>query len=152
MKSALRKFLSSKDPASSKRLVTLVISAHFIIASFVILFFAFYVIIVEPRGVVKPEILQLLQNVMEYDFYIILAGLGFITGENLGSILLEKAKVVAAGSILTPQPTVNKVDNSDTVNIEANKDKNEGDPAHEVDMKKMKKNLVDTLKKKEIIG
>lgn len=149
----IRRILSAGDPTSSKRLVTLVIAAHFIIASFVILFFAFYVIVVEPKGMVKPEILQLLQNVMEYDFYIILAGLGFITGENLGQVLLEKAKVAAAGSILTPQPTVTTVDNSDTVNIESSKDQ-EGDPAHEIkqELKDIKKNLVGSLKKKEIIG
>lgn len=34
----------------------------------------------------------MLKQIMEYDFYIILSGLGFITVENMGLILLEKAK------------------------------------------------------------
>lgn len=88
-----QKILSSKDATSSKRLVTLIISLHFIIASFAILFIAFYVIFYLPKGKVEPELLGLLKEVLGYDFYIILSGLGFITADNLGQILLEKAKI-----------------------------------------------------------
>ena len=90
-----QKILSSKDATSSKRLVTLIISLHFIIASFAILFIAFYVIFYLPKGKVEPELLALLKEVLEYDFYIILSGLGFITADNLGQILIEKAKLTS---------------------------------------------------------
>lgn len=84
--------LSSNDTTSSKRLVTLIISLHFIIASFAILFIAFYVIFYLPKGQVNPDLLLMLKQVLEYDFYIILSGLGFITADNMGQIMLEKAK------------------------------------------------------------
>ncbi len=62
--------ISSKDTNSSKRLITLIIALHFIIASFVILFFAFYLIVYTPKGAVNIDLLNLLKNVLEYDFYI----------------------------------------------------------------------------------
>lgn len=87
-----KQVLSSNEPTSSKRLITLIISAHFIIASFVILFIAFYVIFYLPRGRVEISLLEMLKQVLEYDFYIILSGLGFITADNLGQMMIEKAK------------------------------------------------------------
>lgn len=87
-----RSILSSKETTSSKRLVTMIISGHFIIASFAILFIAFYVIFYLPKGKVEPELLSMLKQVLEYDFYIILSGLGFITADNMGQIMLERAK------------------------------------------------------------
>lgn len=84
--------LSSTDDASSKRLVTLIIALHFIIASFVILFIAFYVIFYTTKGKVDKDLLDLLKFVLECDFYIILSGLGFITADMFGKILIEKAK------------------------------------------------------------
>jgi len=84
--------ISSDNPASSKRLVTLLISVHFIIASFVILFIAFFVIFYTTKGKVDTALLAMLENVLEYDFYIILSGLGFITAENVSQIIIEKAK------------------------------------------------------------
>jgi hypothetical protein len=89
------KILSSKDPTSSKRLVTLIISAHFIIASFTILFIANYVIFYVPKGQIDKELLSLLKEVLEYDFYIILSGLGFITADGLVTVMGEKAKAQA---------------------------------------------------------
>lgn len=84
--------LSSKDTTSSKRLVTLIISLHFILASFAILFIAFYVIFYLPKGRVEVELLNMLKQVLEYDFYIILSGLGFITADNMSQLMLEKSK------------------------------------------------------------
>ena len=86
------KVLNSKDTTSSKRLVTLIISAHFVLASFAILFIAFYVIFYLPKGKVEPELLALLKEVLQYDFYIILSGLGFITVDGATNIMLENAK------------------------------------------------------------
>jgi hypothetical protein len=96
--------LSSRDTTSSKRLVTLIISLHFIIASFAILFIAFYVIFYLPRGMVNADLLTMLKQVLEYDFYIILSGLGFITADNMAQIMLEKSKDKNAlmGALATP--------------------------------------------------
>ncbi len=91
--------ISSTDTHSSKRLITLIIAMHFIVASFVILFFSFYLIVTVPKGTVNIDLINLLKNVLEYDFYIILSGLGFITADNLGQIFIEKAKIAASNII-----------------------------------------------------
>jgi hypothetical protein len=109
------RILSSTDTFSSKRLVTLIISLHFIIASFAILFFAFYVIFYLPKGRVEPDLMELLKGVLEYDFYIILSGLGFISIDNMGQVMIERAKSKASipditqsevnyGQMENPQP------------------------------------------------
>lgn len=92
MKEFWKSIISSDNPASSKRMVTLIISLHFIVASFVILFIAFYVIFYTTKGKVDTALLGMLKDVLEYDFYIILSGLGFITAENVSQIIIEKAK------------------------------------------------------------
>lgn len=97
-----KEILSSSDASSSKRLVTLIISAHFILASFLILFISLYVIFYIPKGAVDEKLIVLLKEVLEYDFYIILSGLGFITTENLAQILIEKYKALAPK---VPEPT-----------------------------------------------
>lgn len=97
-----KQIISSKDTASSKRLITLIISLHFIVASFAILFIAFYVIFYLPKGKVETELLGLLKEVLEYDFYIILSGLGFITVDSMGSMMLERAKA----KFTPPEPKV----------------------------------------------
>jgi hypothetical protein len=88
-----KSILSSKDPTSSKRLVTLVMALHLILASFSILFIAFYVIFYSTKGKVDKDLLGMLKDVLEYDFYIVLAGLGFTSADNIGQMLIEKAKV-----------------------------------------------------------
>ena len=67
--------MSPSSHLSSKRLVTLIISLHFILASFSILFIAFYVIFYTTKGKVDKDLLEMLKDVLEYDFYIILSGI-----------------------------------------------------------------------------
>lgn len=103
-----RSIVASDDTASSKRLVTLIIALHFIIASFATLFIAFYVVFYLPKGRVEVSLLDMLKQIMEYDFFIILSGLGFITAENLFQILLEKTKstnAVVSNIVETVKPT-----------------------------------------------
>ena len=105
--------LSSKDPTSAKRIVTLIMAGHFIITSFLVSFFVFYLIIYTPRGSVNKDLLNLLASIIEQDFYIILAGLGIIGVENVANIMLEKAKATVAGNIAVGSPSTDtiKVDN-----------------------------------------
>lgn len=84
--------LSDKGDVSSKRLVTLLIAGHFILASFVTLFFTFYMIIQTPKGRVDINLIGLLKDILAYDFYIILSGLSFIGAENVTSIIISKYK------------------------------------------------------------
>lgn len=84
--------VSSSDPTSSKRVITLILAAIFILAQMAIVFIAFYVIFYTTRGKVDKDLLDTLRAVLEYDFYIILSGLGFITADGLGQILIEKYK------------------------------------------------------------
>lgn len=109
--------LSSDDNRSSKRLVTLIMAAHFIVTSFLVSFFVFYLIIYTPKGSVNKDLVSLLEKILESDFYVILAGLGFITAENLGTIVLEKAKSKAAANVEVGAPTADTI-NVDTVNVE----------------------------------
>lgn len=111
MKKFIKDIISSTDTASSKRLVTLIIAFHFIIASFVTLFFVFYLIVYIPRGTVNKDLLSMLGKILEYDFFIILAGLGFITAEAMGNIAVEKAKAAASS---LPSTIVQQADNVNT--------------------------------------
>jgi len=85
-----KSILNANDTNSSKRLITLIISLHFILASFVILFLVCYVIMYLPKGKVEKDLLVTLGDVLEYDFYIILAGLGFITSEGVVKMFVTK--------------------------------------------------------------
>jgi O-antigen/teichoic acid export membrane protein len=104
-----RQIISSTDTASSKRLVTLIIALHFIVACFAVLFICFYVIFYLPKGRVEPELVGMLKQVLEYDFYIILSGLGFITIDNMGQIMLEKAKAKVAGNVAVGSPSADTI-------------------------------------------
>ena len=87
-----RSIINAEDPTSSKRLITLLVSFHFILASFVILFLVCYVVMYLPKGRVEPTLLDSLGKVLEYDFYIILSGLGFITSEGVVKMFISKNK------------------------------------------------------------
>jgi hypothetical protein len=100
-KSFIKRVLDSKETASSKRFITLVIAFHFVVSSFAILFLVCYVAMALPKGNVDPQLLASLHTILEYDFYIILAGLGIITSEGLISMIVNKA---TGGSISNEEP------------------------------------------------
>ena len=79
------------------------------------LFFVFYLILYTPKGAVNVDLLSFLGKMMEYDFYIVIVGLGFITGEGMVTILAEKAKAVAVSTAQGP-PNI-KTDNIEQVNV-----------------------------------
>ena len=89
-KSFLSRVLDSKETASSKRLITLIIALHFVVASFAILFLVCYISLVLPKGIVDLTLLASLEKILQYDFYIILSGLGIITSEGLVSMIVNK--------------------------------------------------------------
>lgn len=100
-----RRLINENDPASLKRWVLLILSIHFMITSFLVSFFVFYLILFTPKGSVNKDLLDLLRAIFEYDFYIMVVGLGLVTTETLGHILIEKAKI-KAGLEPTPPPEV----------------------------------------------
>lgn len=126
MKKFLRDVLDPTSEASAKRFITIILAAHFVITSFLVSFFVFYLILFTPKGNVNKDLLETLKVIFEYDFYIILAGLGFITADNLGQMMLEKAKTITAGNVSVGAPTADNLnvttagtvntDNIDTVN------------------------------------
>jgi hypothetical protein len=122
-----RRVLSSKDTTSSKRLITLLTAAHFFLASFTVLFIAFYVIFYTTKGKVDTALLEMLKDVLEYDFFIILSGLGFITADNLGQMLLEKAKAKVAGNVAVGSPSADNI-KVDTINVDQTKNKKDEAP------------------------
>ena len=82
--------LSSENTTSSKRVVTLITAACFFAAQFLIIFIAFYVIFYTTKGKVDKDLLEMLKEVLSYDFYIILSGLGCILFANsINCLLLE---------------------------------------------------------------
>jgi len=95
-RTTLKKFfyelLDSENDRSSKRFITLVAMLHFIVGSFLILGLFTFVAIRPTKGDI--EFLKIMNDVLkvilEYDFLIIVGGLGFITAENLGKILVKK--------------------------------------------------------------
>lgn len=105
LKSFFYDVLLSSNPTSSKRLVTLLVTVHFLVSSFLILFLAYYVVFNLPKGRIDPILIELLKEVLEYDFYIILSGLGFIAVENFGTLMIERMKTKMAGLV---QPTDKK--------------------------------------------
>jgi len=109
--SFLKRVLDSKDTASSKRLVTLIIALHFVIASFAILFLVCYIALTIPKGVVDATLLSSLEKILQYDFYIILSGLGFITSEGLVQIILNRG---LPGPV-QPPPQVEPLENQQQV-------------------------------------
>lgn len=109
-----KRLMDGKDPLSIKRFIILIISAHFIIASFVTLFIAFYLVFYVPKGKVDLSLLTLLEHILYDDFMIIAGGLGLIGVENFGQAMIEKAKATA--SAVFSAPTV-KADNVENVTI-----------------------------------
>lgn len=93
-KEFFNEILLSDNPKSSKRFVTLIVTFHFILASFLILFLITYLIFYSPKGMVDINLLGILKDILEYDFYIMLGGLGFITLQGMTSVMIERAKKV----------------------------------------------------------
>lgn len=74
--------------ASMRRFIVIVISFHFILASFLILF-----------GMINSKVdKELLRVILDNDFIIILSGLGLIGASNIAEIMVKR--YVAAGSVL----------------------------------------------------
>lgn len=116
MKEFFKQILDGRNPTSAKRFITLLMAAHLIVTSFLVSFFTFYLILYVPKGSVNMTLISLLQNILDADLYIILAGLGIIGAENIGNILLEKAKAKANATIQTGIPQADNI-NVDTVNV-----------------------------------
>jgi hypothetical protein len=105
-KSFLSRVLDSKETASSKRLITLIIALHFVVASFAILFLVCYICLKIPTGTVNLTLISSLEKILQYDFYIILSGLGIITSEGLLSMLLNKGTSIVKEVLPEQQPPV----------------------------------------------
>lgn len=137
----IKKLLSEKEPASSKRALGLAMSFFLIIASFVLLF--------KRTPVANPI---LVDRILLYDLLIVLMSLFGLAIDTVGKIMLLVSKTQAAAAILTPQPTVTKVDNVEgDVNGTVPTTGNETQVGDEVfesteeDMKKLRKNLTNSL-------
>ncbi len=103
MKEFFNKLLDANNTKSSKRFITLLIAAHFIMASFIVLFFAFYVIVWSVKGSTNKDLLDLLSKVLEYDFWIVLGGLGFVTGEGMVKMIISKVSPLPPPPPETPE-------------------------------------------------
>lgn len=96
-RSFFRKMLDPTDREnSSKRFVTLIVSLHFILASFMILTLFGVIVFMNVKGNIEliTVVSHNLTVILEYDFYIILGGLGFITMEQFAVAIIERAKAI----------------------------------------------------------
>lgn len=91
-KSFWSRILDRNDSTSSKRLVTLVVALHFILSSFTILFLVCYIALVMPRGKIDTVLISSFEKILEYDFYIIISGLAFVTSEGVVEMMVNKNK------------------------------------------------------------
>jgi len=112
-----RNVISSNSPESAKRLVTLLMTGHFILTAFLISFFVFYLVLYTPKGVVNKDLIDLLDKVLDNEIVVILGGLAIIGAENLATAFIEKAKSKAAANIKVGAPTADDI-NIHTVNVE----------------------------------
>lgn len=90
--------IDGNSTASSKRLITLIITGHFIMSAFVILFLVYYVAMYLPKGKVDDSLLAALAGILKYDFYIILTGLGFVTSEDLVRMIMNNPTSAVAAA------------------------------------------------------
>lgn len=89
-KEYLKDVISPSDNTSSRKFITLLISGIFLFAQILITFFCFYLILYKTKGQVDKDLLDTLKDILRYDFYIILSGLGFVTSSDLVRIIVSK--------------------------------------------------------------
>lgn len=134
-----RRLIDDKDPASVKRFLGLSMSAFLIVASFFLLF----VRIPNANG-------NLLDRCLLYAVIIVCISIFGLAVDKVAEILLSVSKTQAAAQILTPAPTVTKVDNvQGDVNGATTTDKKTGDSEvfteDDLQLKTLKKNLTNSL-------
>lgn len=89
-KEYLKDVISPSDNTSSRKFITLLISGIFLLAQILIVGFCFFLILYKTKGQVDKDLLDTLKDILRYDFYIILSGLGFVTSSDLVRIIVSK--------------------------------------------------------------
>jgi hypothetical protein len=112
MKEFFKSILNPESASSVRRFATLMSLGFFCITSLLVVFFVFYLVLFTPKGAVNIDLLGVLKDILEYHFYIILAGSGLITIDALGRMMVERVKAKVQGNIITGFP------NTDTINVE----------------------------------
>lgn len=92
----LRKLIDKNDPASLKGFVALTTTLHFIVSAFVILALVIYAALYIMKGSIDKILVDLLGEILKYDFYIIATAI-------FGNSIDKVALIFAAKS--TPQIT-----------------------------------------------
>ncbi len=116
---------SNQYKEDAKVVVMLVMAAHFIITSFLVSFFAFYLVLYTPKGMVNKELIDLLKGILEQDFWIIISGFGFISTVDFGQAMIQRAVAKASGpadvvvqnaeNVVTPAVTTAATVNTDNI-------------------------------------
>lgn len=90
--------ISDSSQVGVKRFITLIITLHFLFGSFLFLGLFWFLIFHQPKGNIDfiKLLIDTLKVIFEYDFYIILAGFGFISITSFGNMMVEKAKALAS--------------------------------------------------------
>lgn len=101
--------------------VTLIITFHFILGSFLVLALFGFVALRPTKGDLEflKIITDTLKVIFEYDFYIIISGLSFIAVKDVGQAIVAKAQAKAQGpadTIIQDEAT----NNIETANINPN--------------------------------
>ena len=124
VKNLLNSILYDKSNNFFKKLVTLIVTLHFLLASFLILILfpiLFFRVTKGNLDMVKV-ITATFMDILDKDFWIILAGLGFLTTKDFATAMIEKAKAIAGG---LPSNIVNQdggtILNTTTDNLQTDK-------------------------------
>lgn len=93
----MRNIVLSDNPVSAKRFVTLMMAMFLMLASFLLLVVYPVTIFFATKGhVEKIQIITpIFDSILEKAFYIVLAGLGFISTVDVAAILKSKAKDIS---------------------------------------------------------
>jgi len=92
-----QRIVSSQYKEDAKVVVMVVMAAHFILTSFLATFFLFYLALYTAKGSINKDLLDLLGEILKNDFWIIIAGFGFISSVDFGQAMIQRAVAVAKG-------------------------------------------------------
>lgn len=119
--SYFQKLISADSTADAKAFVTLVMAGHFILTSFAVSIFTFFMIVYTPKGSVNKELVDLLKSIMEQDFWIIVSGFGFMGASEFGQAMVQRAVAKAQGPadiIAQPGSAITQTDTVNAKNVE----------------------------------
>lgn len=112
-----QRIVSSQYKEDAKVVVMVVMAMHFIITSFLATFFLFYLALYTAKGSINKDLLDLLGEILKNDFWIIIAGFGFISSVDFGQAMIQRAAAIAKGPANITMENVEAFNTEQVTNI-----------------------------------